>query len=57
MTQKSELENLVRVKTALAEKYERQVISRKSQTGKATAKRMATRYREQAASALRGGRQ
>lgn len=53
MTQKSELENLVRIKTALAEKYERQVITRKSKTGKATAKRMATRYREQAASAVR----
>ncbi len=49
MTRKSEVENLVRVKTALAEKYERRMNNRKSQTGKATAKRTATRYREQAA--------
>lgn len=49
MTLKSEVENLVRVKTALAEKYERRVRNRKSQTGKATAKHTATRHREQAA--------
>ncbi len=53
MTRKSELENIVQVKTALAEKYERRMQNRKSQTGKATAKRMATRYREQAANAAR----
>ena len=53
MTHKSELENIVRVKTALAEKYERRAQNRKSQTGKATDKRIATRYREQAANALR----
>jgi hypothetical protein len=53
MTRKSELENLVRVKTALAEKYERRMQNRKSQTGKATAKRTATRYRVQAANAGR----
>jgi len=49
MTLKTEVENLVRVKTALAEKYERRARNRKSQTGKATANRTATRYREQAA--------
>jgi len=49
MTLKSEVDNLVRVKTALAEKYERRARNRKSQPGKATAKRNATRYREQAA--------
>jgi hypothetical protein len=53
MTHKSEVDNIVRVKTALAEKYERRAQNRKSQTGKATAKRTATRYREQAANALR----
>ncbi|MGD9634146.1 MAG: hypothetical protein AB7G28_06030 [Pirellulales bacterium] len=53
MTRKSEIENIVRVKTALAEKYERRMQNRKSQTGKATAKRIATRYREQAANAGR----
>ncbi len=49
MTRKSEIENIVRVKTALAEKYERRSRNRKSQTGKAEAKRAATRHREQAA--------
>ena len=53
MTHKSEVENLVRVKTALAEKYERRAQNRKSQTGKAAAKRTAKRYREQAAIAGR----
>lgn len=53
MTQKSEVENLVRVKTALAEKYERRARNLKSQPGKATAKRTAKRYREQAAIAGR----
>ncbi len=51
MTHQSDVENIVRVKTALAEKYERRARNRKSQTGKATAKRTATRYREQAANA------
>jgi hypothetical protein len=53
MTRKSETENLIRVKTALAEKYERRARNRKSQTGKATAKRVATRHREQAANAAK----
>jgi hypothetical protein len=53
MTRKSENDNIVRVKTALAEKYERRMINLKSQTGKATAKRPATRYRVQAANAAR----
>jgi hypothetical protein len=51
MTRKAVVENIVRVKTALAEKYERRARNRKSQTGQATAKRIATRYREQAANA------
>ena len=49
MTRKSEVENIVRVKTALAEKYERRARNLKSLPGKATAKRTATRHREQAA--------
>jgi len=49
MTRKAEVENLVRVKAALAEKYERRARNRKSLTGKATALRTATRHREQAA--------
>jgi len=56
MTRKSELENIVRVKTALAEKYERRAQNRKSQTGQASAKRIAKRYREQAANAGRTAR-
>jgi hypothetical protein len=48
MTRKSEVENLVRVKTALAEKYERRARNRKSRPGQATAKRTAERYRQQA---------
>ena len=53
MTRKSAVENIVRVKTALAEKYERRAQNRKSQTGQATAKRTAKRYREQAANAAK----
>jgi len=53
MTRKSEVENIIRVKTALAEKYERRARTCKSQTGKATAERTATRHREQAANAAK----
>ena len=53
MTRKSTVENIVRVKTALAEKYERRAKNRKSQTGQATAKRTAKRHREQAANAAK----
>lgn len=49
MTRKSVAENLVNVKTALAEKYERRAKNRKSKTGQANAKRIAARHREQAA--------
>jgi hypothetical protein len=49
MTLKCEVENLVRVKTALAEKYERRARNLKSLPGQATAKRTAERYRQQAA--------
>lgn len=53
MTRKTVVENIVRVKTALAEKYERRARNRRSQTGQATAKRVAARYREQAANAAK----
>ncbi len=49
MTNQSISENIVRVKTALAEKYERRARNCKSKPGQATAKRTATRYRQQAA--------
>jgi hypothetical protein len=51
MTRKSVAENLVKVKTALAEKYERRAKNRKSKTGQANAKRIAARHRDQAAAA------
>jgi hypothetical protein len=51
MTRKSVAENLVQVKTALAEKYERRARNRKSKTGQANAKRVAARHRVQAVSA------
>jgi len=53
MTRKSAVENIVRVKTALDEKYERRAKNRKSQTGQATAQRTAKRHREQAANAAK----
>jgi hypothetical protein len=49
MTKKSEQENLVRVKTALAEKYERLALTSKSATGKKTRLHHAERHRQQAA--------
>jgi hypothetical protein len=48
MTKKSEQENLVRVKTALADKYERLALTRMSQTGKKTLLHHAKRHRQQA---------
>ena len=48
MTNKSVVDNIIRVKTALAEKYERRARNLKSQPAKATAKRTAARHREQA---------
>jgi hypothetical protein len=53
MTRKSIVENIVRVKTALADKYERRARNRKSKTGQAEALRAATRHREQAANAAK----
>lgn len=53
MTSKRIVENIVRVKTALAEKYERRARNLKSQPAKATAKRTAKRHREQAANAAK----
>ena len=53
MTRKSIVDNIIRVKTELAEKYERRARNRKSKTGQANAKRTATRHREQAANAAK----
>jgi hypothetical protein len=49
MTRKSVAENKLKVKTALAEKYERRAKNRKSKTGQANATMVAARYRVQAA--------
>jgi hypothetical protein len=49
MTKKADLENLARVKTALADKYERLAQTRKSETGKKTLLHHAKRHRQQAA--------
>jgi hypothetical protein len=57
MTKKSEQENLVRVKTALAEKYERLAATSNSATGRKTRLHHAKRHRQQAANiAKRGAR-
>jgi hypothetical protein len=48
MTKKSDLENLAKVKTALADKYERLAKIRKSETGKKTLLHHAKRHRTQA---------
>jgi hypothetical protein len=48
MTKKSEQENLVRVKTALADKYDRLASTSKSVTGKKTRLHHAKRHRQQA---------
>jgi hypothetical protein len=55
MTKKSEQENLVRVKTALADKYERLAGTSKSATGKKTRLHHAKRHRQQAANIARRG--
>ena len=49
MTTQEKLENWVKVKTALAEKYERLSRTRRSKPGKATLLHHAERFRQQAA--------
>lgn len=53
MSKRSRLENIVGVKTALAEKYERLAIARSSKPAKARLARQAERFRQQAANAAR----
>jgi hypothetical protein len=55
MTRKSVNENLVRVKTALAEKYERMAQTRNSKPRRENLTRVARRHREQAANLAKGG--
>jgi hypothetical protein len=49
MTKKMQTENIVKVKTALAEKYERLARTRSSKPGKKTLLHHANRFRSQAA--------
>jgi hypothetical protein len=54
VTKKTESENIVKVKTALADKYERLARDRKSKPAKARLQRHAERFRAQAGNAARG---
>lgn len=54
MTRKSEMENLVRVKTALADKYQRLAATRNSKPRRENLLRTAKRYRDQAANVAKG---
>jgi hypothetical protein len=54
MTQQSQIENIVEVKAALADKYERLARMRRSKPAKLRLLRHAERFRHQAASARRG---
>ncbi len=54
MTKKANRENVVAVKTALAEKYERLAQTRQSKPGKQRLLRRAERFRSQAANARKG---
>ena len=54
MTQRTQLENIVEVKTALADKYERLARTRRSKPAGATLLRHAERFRHQAANARKG---
>jgi hypothetical protein len=56
MSKKSTNENLVKVKTALADKYLRLANDRSSQPAKARLLRHAERFRQQAAVASRRGK-
>jgi 2-polyprenyl-3-methyl-5-hydroxy-6-metoxy-1,4-benzoquinol methylase len=49
MTKKMQTENIVKVKTALADKYERLARTRSSKPGKKTLLHHANRFRSQAA--------
>ena len=51
MAQPSQLKNIVEVKTALADKYERLARKRRSKPARATLLRHAERFRQQAANA------
>ena len=51
MTQRSQLENICQVKTALADKYERLALSRRSKPAKLRLLRRAECFRQQAANA------
>jgi hypothetical protein len=54
MTKKSQTKNIVEVKTALADKYERLARARRSKPAKARLLRHAERFRSQAANASEG---
>jgi flagellar biosynthesis/type III secretory pathway chaperone len=54
MTQRSQIENIVEVKTALADKCERLARKRRSKPARATLLRHAERFRHQADNARKG---
>ena len=54
MTKKSQAKNIVEVKTALADKYERLARKRRSKPAKLTLLRHSKRFRSQAANAAKG---
>ena len=54
MAQQSQLKNIVEVKTALADKYERLARKRRSKPARATLLRHAERFRHQAANVRKG---
>ena len=54
MTQKSQLENIVQVKTALADKYQRLAGKRRSKPARLTLLRHAKRFRDQAENVEKG---
>jgi hypothetical protein len=56
MIKKSQTKNIVEVKTALAEKYERLARARRSKPAQARLLRHAERFRSQAANAAKGNR-
>ncbi len=54
MTKEAEAKNIEQVKTALAEKYERLALTRRSKPAIATTLRHAKRFRSQAKNARKG---
>jgi hypothetical protein len=54
VTQESQLQNIVQVKTALADKYQRLARKRRSKPASATLLRHAKRFRDQAENAKKG---